>query len=44
MALQAVKLNAKPQPFYDNILKAIDNYTGGTPQAEDLTLMVVARR
>ncbi len=44
MALQAVKLNAKPQPFYDNILKAIDNYTGGTHQTEDLTLMVVARK
>ena len=44
MALQAVKLNAKPQPFYDNILKAIDNYTAGAPQAEDLTLMVVARK
>jgi serine phosphatase RsbU (regulator of sigma subunit) len=44
MALQAVKLNAKPQPFYDNILKAIDSYTAGAPQAEDLTLMVVARK
>ena len=44
MALQAVKLNAKPQPFFDNILKAIDNYTGGTHQTEDLTLMVVARK
>ena len=44
MALQAVKLNAKPQPFYDNILKAIDKYTAGAPQAEDLTLMVIARK
>ena len=44
MALQAVKLNAKPQPFYDNILKAIDNFTAGAPQTEDLTLMVIARK
>ena len=44
MALQAVKLNAKPQPFYDNILQAIDKYTGGTPQTSDLTLMVIARK
>ena len=44
MALQAVKLNAQPKPFYDNILKAIDNFTGGIPQTDDLTLMVVARK
>ena len=44
MALQAVKLNAKPQPFYDNILNAIDSYTAGAPQADDLTLMVIARK
>jgi serine phosphatase RsbU (regulator of sigma subunit) len=43
MALQAVKLNAKPKPFYENILQAIDNYTAGAPQADDLTLMVIAR-
>ena len=44
IALQAVKLNAKPQPFYDNILLTIDKYTGGIPQANDLTLMVIARK
>ena len=44
MALQAEKLDAKPQSFYDNILKAINDYTAGTPQADDLTLMVIARK
>ena len=44
MALQAEKLDAKPQAFYDNILKAISDYTAGTPQADDLTLMVIARK
>ena len=44
MALQAVKINARPQPFYENILQAVENYTGGIPQADDLTLMVIARK
>ena len=44
MALQAVKINARPRPFYDNIVKAIDAYTDSTPQAEDLTLMVIGRK
>ena len=44
IALQAVKLNAKPQPFYDNILQAVDKYTAGAPQADDVTMMVIARK
>lgn len=44
MALQAFKVNAHPEPFFQNIKKAIDDYTGATPQASDLTMMVVSRK
>ncbi len=44
MALQAIKLDARPEPFFKNIQKAITDFTGGIPQADDLTLMVISRR
>ena len=44
MALQAVKLSPRPKPFLDNITKAIDTFTAGTPQALDRTMMVLARK
>ena len=44
MALQAYKVDARPEPFFKNIQKAIADHTAGTPQAEDLTLMVIARK
>ena len=43
MALQAIKLDARPEPFFKNIQKAITDFTGGIPQADDLTLMVISR-
>ena len=44
MALQAIKLDARPEPFFKNIQKAVTDFTGGIPQADDLTLMVISRR
>jgi serine phosphatase RsbU (regulator of sigma subunit) len=44
MSLQAVKLNAKAQPFYDNIIQAICGFTGNIPQADDLTFMIIGRK
>ena len=43
MALQAIKLNARPEAFFKNIQKAVTDFTGGIPQADDLTLMVINR-
>ena len=43
MALQAIKLDARPEPFFKNIQKAVTDFTGGIPQADDLTLMVISR-
>ena len=43
MALQAYKVNARPEPFFKNVQKAIADYTAGAPQTDDLTLMVIAR-
>ena len=43
MALQAIKLNARPEAFFKNIQKAVTDFTGGIPQADDLTLMVISR-
>ena len=44
MALQAIKLDARPEPFFKNIQKAVTDFTDGIPQADDLTLMVISRR
>ena len=44
LALQAYKVNARPEPFFQSIQKAIADYTAGTPQTDDLTLMVIARK
>ena len=44
MALQSIKVNARPQPFFNNIQKAITDFTGGAPQLNDLTLMVIGRK
>ena len=43
MALQAYKVDARPEPFIKNIQKAITVFTAGAPQTDDLTLMVLAR-
>ena len=43
MALQAIKLDARPEPFFKNIQKAVTDFTDGIPQADDLTLMVISR-
>lgn len=43
MALQAYMTNARPEPFLKNMRKAIDDYTAGTPQADDVILMVITR-
>ena len=44
MALQAFKVNERPEPFLQNIQKAVDDYTGSIPQANDLTMMVIGRK
>ena len=44
MALQSIKVNARPQPFFNSIQKAITDFTGGAPQLNDLTLMVIGRK
>ena len=44
LALQAYKVNARPKPFFQSVQKAIADYTAGTPQTDDLTLMVIARK
>ena len=44
MALQAIKQNARPEAFFKNIQKAVTDFTGGTPQTDDLTLMVISQR
>ena len=43
MALQAIKVDHRPESFFKTIQKAITDYTGGKPQADDITLMVIGR-
>jgi len=44
MALQAYKTDARPEPFFKNIQKAIADFSAGAPQADDVTLMVIGRK
>ena len=44
LALQAIKVNARPEPFLKNIQQAITNFTAGAPQSDDITLMVISRK
>ena len=42
-ALQAMKMNASPKPFVENIHQAIDKFTDGAPQSRDMTMLVIKR-
>jgi len=42
-ALQAMKLNPKPDQFLDGMREAIEKYTGDTPQDCDMTMLVIRR-
>ena len=37
-------LQVRPPSHQNNIQKAIADFTGGTPQVNDLTLMVIGRK
>ena len=43
-ALQALKLNPEPKAFIGQMLDAVKGFTGGTPQKDDITLLVIGRR
>ena len=42
-ALQALKLNPKPDLFLDGMREAVEKYTGDTPQDSDMTMLVIRR-
>ena len=42
-ALQAMKMNAAPKAFVENIRGAIDKFIGDTPQVRDMTMLVIKR-
>ena len=42
-ALQALKLNPKPDLFLDSMRDAVEKYTGDTPQDSDMTMLVIRR-
>lgn len=42
-ALQALKLNPKPDLFLDGMRDAVEKYTGDTPQDSDMTMLVIRR-
>jgi serine phosphatase RsbU (regulator of sigma subunit) len=42
-ALQAMKLNQKPDMFLDGMRDAIEKYTDNTPQDSDMTMLVIRR-
>ena len=41
-ALQSLKLNPQPKAFIQNMHEAIATYTGGTPQTNDITMILIA--
>jgi sigma-B regulation protein RsbU (phosphoserine phosphatase) len=43
-ALQALKLNPEPKAFIGQMLDAVKGFTSGTPQKNDITLLVIGRR
>ena len=43
-ALQALKLNPEPKAFIGQMLDAVKGFTSGTPQKDDITLLVIGRR
>ena len=42
-ALQALKLNPEPKAFIGQMLEAVNGFTGGTPQRDDITMLVLSR-
>lgn len=42
-ALQALKLNPEPKSFIGQMLEAVIGFTGGTPQRDDITMLVLSR-
>ena len=40
-ALQAMKLDANPQPFIDNMMEAVNRYTGDTEQEADISMLAI---
>jgi serine phosphatase RsbU (regulator of sigma subunit) len=40
-ALQAMKLDATPQPFIDNMMEAVNRYTGDTEQEADISMLAI---
>ncbi len=40
-ALQAMKLDAKPQPFIGNMMEAVNRYTGDIEQDDDISMLAV---
>ena len=42
-ALQAMKMNASPKPFIENVQQSIDKFIDGAPQNRDMTMLVIKR-
>jgi serine phosphatase RsbU (regulator of sigma subunit) len=42
-ALQALKMNASPKPFVENILQTIEKFIDGVPQTRDMTMFVIRK-
>ena len=40
-ALQAMKLDAQPEPFIGNMMEAVDRYAGGMEQDDDISMLAI---